>query len=419
MKRRGEVLHFVGAGAAKFAPPIVQFVLLLVVARVGSLDDVGRLALASAIAFLCGALAEIGLGTSLSMPKVVFGTDRPPLSATRRVRVGAATLGSILYVVLWAAGLGAHDPVLLLVAPLPFALALSLGYAGAMNASGMLVYEIPVSIGESAVIVAIALLGSLVLPALSAALIALSVGRGAGLVARALLLRRVPLSPARRVPGAARAQLPYALATAAFVVQGQADIVALGFFGALATVAVYGPLLRTAYSTLLSAEGLSWALFGGANPDERAHASRIARRWRLLMPACGVGIALVFVALAEPFLRFLLNRPLPDVTGAVVLFGAVIVVRFVGLTLHVDILRGGRQRQEIPVLAVSAVALAVLGTIAASARSLSGLAAARLASELIIAGGFFLVRRRAMRAFSDAVGARALAGAATIDPSGG
>ncbi|MDX6674762.1 MAG: polysaccharide biosynthesis protein PslH [Solirubrobacteraceae bacterium] len=393
-RRRHPVLHFTGAGVAKLAPPFVQFVLLLLVARAGSLDDVGRLALASAAAFLCGALAELGLATSLSIPKVTFATDGAPLRATRRLRLTAALLGCVLYVALWAAGLGGHDPVLLLVAPLPFALALAYGYAGAMNASGELHYEIPISLGESVLVLAIALLGALAIPALTAALAALLIGRFAGLVARMVVIRRLPQSDVEHLPGVVRAQLPFALATVAFVIQGQADILAVGFFSALAVAAVYAPLLRTAYSTLLSAEALSWSLFGGANPDEHAGSGRLGRSWRPLTMVLGVVVAIVFVLLAQPFLHLLLDRPVPNLTGAVLLFGAVIVTRFGALMLHVDVLRAGRQRDEIPVLFASAAVLAVFGIIAASADSLTGLAGARLASELLIAAGFVVIRRR-------------------------
>jgi glycosyltransferase involved in cell wall biosynthesis/O-antigen/teichoic acid export membrane protein len=393
-RRRHPVLHFTGAGVAKLAPPLVQFVLLLLVARAGSLDDVGRLALASAAAFLCGALAELGLATSLSIPKVTFGTDGAPLRATRRLRLTAALLGCVLYVALWAAGLGGHDPVLLLVAPLPLALALAYGYAGAMNASGELHYEIPISLGESALVLAIGLLGALAVPALTAALAGLLIGRFAGLVARMVVIRRLPQSDVEHLPRVVRAQLPFALATVAFVIQGQADILAVGFFSALAVAAVYAPLLRTAYSTLLSAEALSWSLFGGANPDEQASSGRLGRAWRPLTMVLGVVVAILFVLLAQPFLHLLLDRPVPNLTGAVLLFGAVIVTRFGALMLHDDVLRAGRQRDEIPVLFASAGVLAVFGIIAASADSLTGLAGARLASELLIAAGFVVIRRR-------------------------
>src|SRR5687768_4857674 len=328
MERRLHViLHFTGAGVTKLAPPLVQFALLLFVARRGSLDDVGLLALGSAIAFLCGALAELGLATSFSMPRVAFGTDGPPLRATRRLRMGSAALGSVVFMLLWAAGVGGRDPVLLLAAPLPIALALAYGYSGAMNASGRLRYEIPVTVGESLLILAIALLGSTVAPALSASLAALTVGRGAGTAVRMLLVRRIPQSRAPRVPGVARIQAPFMLATMGWVLQGQVDIVVLGYVGALATLAIYAPLVRTAYSALLSAEALSWALFGGANPEDREGGGRLTRRWRPLSLGFGVVVAPGFVAVAQPFLEFLLDRDVQDVGTPALLFGFVILAR--------------------------------------------------------------------------------------------
>lgn len=392
--RRSLVLHFTGAGVAKLAPSLVQLVLLLYVARAGSLDDVGLLAIGSAVSFLCGALAELGLATSMSIPDVAFETDSPPLRATRRLRLSAAVLGSLLYLSLWAAGLGGREPELLLVAPLPMALALGYGYAGAMNASARLRYEIPVSVGESVLILALALLGGIALPALTVSLAALAIGRGAGTVARALLVRRMPQSPVADVAGTFRAQLPFALATLGWVVQGQIDMVAIGFVGGLALAAVYGPLVRTAYSTVLSAEALSWALFGGANPEEADGASGLARRWRPLMLASGVVVAFAFVVLAEPFLELLLDRDPGDIGVAIALLGLVIVARFGTLTLHVDLVRAGRQGAEVPALGASAALLGVAGGFAAAADSLTWMAAARLASEVLIAAWFLALRRQ-------------------------
>src|ERR687886_225682 len=102
-------LHFAGAAVTKLAPPLVQLVLLLLVARDSTLDDVGRLALASAVSFLCGATAELGFATTLSIPRPTFGVAEPPLKATSRLRLVAALGGSLLYLALWAAGLGGHD----------------------------------------------------------------------------------------------------------------------------------------------------------------------------------------------------------------------------------------------------------------------------------------------------------------------
>jgi glycosyltransferase involved in cell wall biosynthesis/O-antigen/teichoic acid export membrane protein len=380
---------------SKLAPPLVQLVLLLLVARNGTLDDVGRLALASAVSFLCGSLAELGFTTTLSIPRPTFGTAAPPLRATARVRIASALAGSLLYVVLWGAGLGSHDRVFLLVAPLPFLLALSYGYAGAMNASGRLRIEGAVSAAESVAIVVIAVAGSLAGSALTWSLVALTAGRAGGTLARAVYVRNLPQSTEAAVAPLFRAQLPFALAAFAIVFQGQADMLAIGFFGTLGLAAVYGPLLRTAYSTLLSAEAFSWGLYGDAHPEEHAPGGLFARHWRAASMALGVVLAIAFAFLAEPFLRFLLHRSLPSLTLAIALFAVVIVLRFAALVLNVEILRAGRQRDEIPVLAVASVVLAVGAVVAARHASIAGLAGARLASEGITAAGYFALARRA------------------------
>src|SRR5690349_6375398 len=79
-------LHFAGAAVTKLAPPLVQLLLLLLVARESTLRDVGVLALASAVNFLCGALGDLGFATTLSIPRTTFGTAAPPLRATARLR---------------------------------------------------------------------------------------------------------------------------------------------------------------------------------------------------------------------------------------------------------------------------------------------------------------------------------------------
>src|SRR5919197_259767 len=282
-------LHFAGAAVTKLAPPLVQLVLLLLVARDSTLDDVGRLALASAVSFLCGALAELGFATTLSIPRPTFGTAATPLRATGRVRVVSALAGGLLYVVLWGAGLGSHGAVFLLVAPLPFLLALSYGYAGAMNASGRLRIEGAASVAESVAIVVIAVVGSLAGSALTWSLVALTVGRAGGTLARAILVRDLPQSTEAAAEPVFGAQLPFAL------------------------------------------------------------------------------------------------------------FAVVIVVRFAALVLNVEILRAGRQRDEIPVLAVASVVLAVGAVVAALTASVSCLAGARLASEAITAAGYLVLARRLPR----------------------
>lgn len=394
--RRGRELlvHLGGATIGRLAPPLLQLALLLIVSRQGSLDDVGLLALGSSVAFLCGALGELGFANSLSVPRVAFGSDAPPLGATARLRIAGAFGGSALYAALWAAGIGNHHPALLLLTPLPLALALAHGYAGVMNASGLLQLEGKVSAGESVVALVIALVGSRIVAALPAVLFGLVVGRLLGTLARGLLLRRVPQSGSVRVGSLGRTQLWFALSTAGFVIQGQVDMVAVGLAGSLALAAVYGPAVRASGSVLLAGEAITYALYGRAHPDEGGHTGRLRRNWRAALLGGAVAAAIVFALLAQPFLEWLLGRRLHGLGALIALLACVIVVRFVVLVLGVDIVRAGRQRDQVPMLATAGAVLAVGAAIAATSDSLTGLAAARLASEVVLAGGFALVANR-------------------------
>jgi len=394
--RRGRELfvHLSGATVGRLAPPLLQLALLLIVSRGGSLDDVGLLALGSSVAFLCGALGELGFANSLSVPRVAFGSEAPPLGPTVRLRLAGAIAGSALFVVLWGAGIGHHHAELLLLIPLPFALALAHGYAGAMNASGLLHFEGKVSTVESVVALVLALVGTQIVDALPAALFGLAAGRLVGTVGRGLLLRRVPQSSSVDVASIPRSQLWFALSTAGFVTQGQVDMVAIGLAGSLALAAVYGPAVRASGSILLGGEAITYALYGRAHPDEGEAVTWLRRRWRALLLGAAVVAALVFTLLAQPFLEWLLGRQLHGLGALIVLLAFVIVVRFAVLILGVDIVRAGRQREQVPMLGAAAAVLAVGASIAASADSLTGLAAARLASEVVLVGGFaFLVRR--------------------------
>ena len=389
------ITHFGGAAVTKLAPPLLQLGLLVLVARAGSLDDVGRLTVASAIAFLCGAIGELGFTTSLSIPRVAFGVEDPPLRWTAPLRIAGGVGGTALYIALWSAGLGGHDHALLLVAPLPCALALSYGYAGSMNASGLLRIEGMVSVAESVAVLALALAGSIVVGALPAALGALTIGRAGGAAVRAILVRRLPQSPVRG-SGVVRRQRWYALATFATVWQGQADMLVIGYFGTFAVAAVYGLLLRSAASVVLIAEAFTWALYGRAHPAERQELGRIGQHWRAAALAAAVAFAGIFLVLARPFLHLVLNRHV-GIGAAIVLFAGVIVVRFAMLVLNVDILRAGRQREQIPIVGLAAIALAVGAFVAVRAHSLTGLGAARIGSEFVIAAGFFGLSRLAPR----------------------
>jgi len=210
---RSVLLHFAGGATTKLAPPVTQFVLLLIVARQSSVGEVGKLALASAASFACGGIADIGFATTLSAPLAYFGTTKPPVRGTRRVRLVSALGGALLYVVLWSAGLGGHDARFLIVAPLPIVLALSYGYSGVVNAAGVLWWEGAVALGEAAVV----LLVTVVLlitsdAALSGALMGLLVGRSLGLVARLLVIRRLPQAE-NPLAGVGRTQAPFAAST--------------------------------------------------------------------------------------------------------------------------------------------------------------------------------------------------------------
>ena len=373
---RDLVAHLGGATVTKVAPAGVQFILLLVVARDGTLDEVGRMALASAASFLCGALAEVGFGTTLSVPGAYFGVNAPPLRSTRRLRLVTAVAGSGLYLLLWLAGLGQHDPRFLLVTPLPCALALAAGYAGVMNAAGRLRLEGTIAVAESVIVLGIVFLAAMWISPFSAALIGLTVGRGAGTIARAFVVRGLPQTHAE-VEGVARAQSWFALGTGVIVLQGQADLLAIGFIGSLALAGVYGPLLRTAYGLLLVAEALSWALYGGAGASlgSGAESSRARRSWLMVALGLGLAVGTVFALAAEPLLEFLLDRPVEGIEGAIALLAVLIVVRFLSFGLSVLIVRAGRQRDQVPVLAGAAVVLTAGALLGAAARRAHGHAA--------------------------------------------
>jgi O-antigen/teichoic acid export membrane protein len=401
MPRNGSAaLHFGGALASKLLPPTVQFALLVIVGRRGTLTDVGAVALASSVAFLCGSLAEAGFGASLSVPRTYFGTEEPPLRATRTVRLGAAFAGSVAYVLLWTLGLGAHHGELLLAAPLPFVLALAYGQAGAMNHREMLPQEALISFGESVMAVVGALVMVHAIAPVGAVLIALVGARSVGLCARAFVLR--PLQ-ARAVPVDAvlRRQLPFVATTGAIVAQGQADVVVLGFMGSLAALGVYAPLLRLAYGTLLVAEALSWALYPARREETQSAVSgiggRIVREWRRVGVLIGVVAAIGFAALAEPLLRVIVGRPVHGLLYPVMFLSFVIVIRFGSFVVGVDLIRRGLQSRRLVYLIVSAAVL-LTGAWLSHGRSLNTLAVSRLVAETFLLFGYLALLRQGARA---------------------
>jgi O-antigen/teichoic acid export membrane protein len=390
------VLHFAGALLSKLVPPGVQLALLLVVARLGTLEDVGRLALASAAAFTCGGLAELGFGTSLSVPRPYFGTELPPVRGTRPHRLAAALAGSAVYLALWAFGLGGREAAFLVLAPLPALLALGFGYAGVMNAHARLDREGRIAVAEALLTLALAGLALLVAGPLVAALLGLLLGRALGTLLRARVVRGLPQDAGALGVGLLRAQGWFVAAGAVVVIGGQIDVLAAGFVSAFATLGVFSPLMRTAYGLALIAEALSWSLYGRAGSDA-APASRLARfvqNWSVSAPIIGAGCAVLFVAVAPWFVPLVVDADVGPILGPVLLFAGAIVARFVTFSFSLELIRAGRQRARLPGLVAATVVLACSGIAGALAASLTILAAGRLIAEVVVAVAYGVAARR-------------------------
>lgn len=395
MTPRAFAIHFAGALVWKVAPPSAQLLLILIVARHGTLDDVGLLVIASALTFLLGGLGDFGFSTTLAVPRVSFGQSAPPLRPTRWIRVSAAVFASLLYGALWLIGIGDHALSLLIVLPLPFFLALSYGYTGALNATGLLGVEALVSIAESVTIVGLALTLTRMLDALASALLALVVARGLGTLARMWATGRVAdvRTRSRLALGVVRTQFQFAASTVVTVVQGQVDVIVIGFTGTLGLAAVYSPLLRSTYSVLLIAEALSWALYGDivrSQADERVRRVGV----RFFFVALGLTTAILFAVFAQPFMNFLLKRTVGGLLVPILLFAVVIPIRFLSYALGIEIIRSGRQARRIPVVAGAGLVLLGGAAAAAASNSIAGLAVARLASEVVIVLGYRAILRR-------------------------
>jgi O-antigen/teichoic acid export membrane protein len=389
--------HFGGALLSKLAPPAVQMLLLLAVARLGSFEDIGRLALASATSFTCGSLGEFGFGTSLSLPATYFGTPLPPVRGTRGPRLSAALAGSALYLLLWAGGLGGHETPFLIVAPLPALLALSYGYAGVMNAESGLQREGRITVLEAAGTLVVA--GALVLAVdpLVAALVALTVVRGVGTLLRARIVHSLPQHDGASPRRVVRTQLWFVAAGTVLIVNGQIDVLMAGFVTAFATLSVFGPLMRTAYGLTLVAEALSWGLYGrpgSAQRPEHSRAVRFVQDWSRSAPWLGLASAAVFGAVAPWLIPVIVARHLSGLAVPILLFAAVVAVRFVGFSYGLRIARAGLQRQRLPGLLVAMVVLVASGLIGASMASLVVLAAGRLVAEVTVVAAYALVVHR-------------------------
>lgn len=391
---RSVVIAIGSSAASKMAPAIVQLFLLLLVARQGTTTDVGVVALASALAFFCGAIGEFGFGTSLAAPQHDFGAEGAPLRATRRVRVAAASTASGVYALLWLVGLGAHDPRMLLAVPLPFALALTYGYAAALNRSGLLAREGAVTFVETVVVICGAVALSTQVDPAGAALGAVAVVRVAGAVTRARLCGAARSSSASRLP-VLRMQLPLVAVNAVVVVQGQIDLLVLGFAGAIALAGLWGPLVRLAYGVLLVAEAASWTLLGRLGDAlERAEARGEFGRWRGTAIAIACGAAVTFFVVAPSFIDLAFGSDFVPPDGAILALSLLIPVRTAAFVQSVAIVRAGAHARRLPVLVAAAAILGTGAVVAASADSITVLAAARLASEVVLAAGYTGIARK-------------------------
>jgi O-antigen/teichoic acid export membrane protein len=177
------------------------------------------------------------------------------------------------------------------------------------------------------------------------------------------------------------------------VVQGQLDIVVIGFLGTLTLAALYGPLLRAAYSVLLIPEALSWALYGDAARSRVfGREGRVSTRTFFVTLGLATGIA--FAVSAQPFMSLLLGRSIHGLLLAVLLFALVIPIRSLSSSFGIELVRSGRQAKRIPIIAGAGVVLLAGAATAAVSGSITGLAAARLASEIVIVLGYRTILRK-------------------------
>lgn len=383
--------HFGGATASKLLPPVAQVVLIAIVGHRAGVESVGKLALASSMAFLCGSLGEAGFATSFSVPRAYFGERIAPVRATRLLRVGAASCGSALYLLLWGIGVGQHSAVLLVALPLPGLLALGYGYAGALNAARRMHLEGAISIGETAFIVVAAATLAFIIDPVAACLLALVVGRGVG-----TLVRSTFAAPGRErsaISATFRVQFPFLGTSAAIVAQGQVDVLVIGAIGSFAFLGTYGPLLRCVYGVMLVAEAISWALM--SLPIEEWHGRRgLARSWEAIAVVTGILLAAAVVGLANPVLHVLLDSSADVSLLSLALLAAVIPVRFFAFTRSVRLVREGAQARRIPWLITSAIVLALASGFGARGGSFVILAAGRLCAEGLLAAGYGFATRR-------------------------
>src|SRR5205814_117697 len=111
-------------------------------------------------------------------------------------------------------------------------------------------------------------------------------------------------------------------------------------------------------------EAVSWGLYGGVGKTPERQ-QRLVRAWTGVGLGLGAIFAVSFAVLAHPFLEFLLGRKVADARAAIILLALVIATRFGSFVLTVPLVRAGRQREQVPVVAAATAVLTVLGLVAA------------------------------------------------------
>jgi O-antigen/teichoic acid export membrane protein len=381
-----------GALATRTVPTVVKLALVLVVGRVGGLEQLGSYATVVALAYLLGALGELGLTTLLSVPERYLDAEvGDALRASRPLRVAVGLAGAAVVLAAVVAGFGGGGGALLWAVPLPAVLAAGFPQTGALNRLGMLRLEGRIAVAENVggFVLTLALLP--LTDVVTAALAGQVVGRGAGVAVRTLRLTRILDGPRRRVALPLRRIAPFAGFVTAMIVHGQADLVLLGAVGDPVTAGAYAPALRLAGATLLVGEAVSLAILPQVShlSDDTVEARRPVLLAAVRASLGAGAAAAAFVLIGGPLLLRVVFADPPTVPVTVfLLLAAVPLLRFPGHVMDPWLTGHGQQAAKALVAAGSLVILLPAVAFASAAGSLVGLAAARLAGEIVLVAGW-------------------------------
>jgi O-antigen/teichoic acid export membrane protein len=112
------------------------------------------------------------------------------------------------------------------------------------------------------------------------------------------------------------------------------------------------------------------------------------QHWSRGAPILGVACSLAFMVTAPWAIPLILGRPVHGLLVPVLLFGGVVLTRFLTFPSSLAIIRAGRQRTRVPPLLVSTVVLLASGVAGALTGSITVLAAGRLLGEAVVAVGY-------------------------------